>query len=372
MAADCSNLKTGLAYCVEIDRTKVPTTTSKTSITSSTSSSTVKPPTQTPSTTTKASSTSVTSTATTTKPTNGIATPSPLQQTIVDNCDAFYFVPRGEGCETVASKNGISVAELFKFNPSIGSDCSTLWGDAYACVSIIGHTPTTTTTKPTNGIPTPTPLQATIVDNCDAFYFVPQGENCETVASKNGITVAELQKFNPSIGSTCGGLWGNAYACVSIVGHTPTTTKPGNGITTPAPAQATMVDNCDAFYFVKPQEGCEVVASKNGITVAELIKFNPSAGSGCNGLWANAYACVSIIGHTPTPVNPGNGVTTPQPIQSGMVSNCKTFHFVDGQTCQQILDKYKITLANFVKWNPGVGSGCNSLWAKAYACVAVL
>ena len=55
-----------------------------------------------------------------------------------------------------------------------------------------------------------------------------------------------------------------------------------------------------------------------------------------------------------------------------MTKNCKTFHLVDGQSCQDILDRYRISLADFVRWNPAVGNGCNSMWAKNYVCVAVL
>ncbi|RYO83707.1 hypothetical protein DL766_008640 [Monosporascus sp. MC13-8B] len=93
----------------------------------------------------------------------------------------------------------------------------------------------------------------------------------------------------------------------------------------------------------------------------------------CNGLWADAYVCVSIVGHIPTPVTTGNGIATPTPTQAGMVSNCKAFYkVVSGDICATITSKYKITSAQFIRWNPAAKSDCTGLWSNTYACVAVL
>jgi hypothetical protein len=51
--------------------------------------------------------------------------------------------------------------------------------------------------------------------------------------------------------------------------------------------------------LVKENESCQQVAAKNGITIQRLATWNPSVGSSCSGLWANAYACVSTVGYTP-------------------------------------------------------------------------
>ncbi|KAI1747118.1 LysM domain-containing protein [Xylaria castorea] len=307
------------------------------------------------------------STPSPTTPSNGIETPQPVQPGMVDNCDAFYFVPMDEGCQAIADAHG--------HEPSASPTT----------------TPTPSPTNLGNGIETPQPTQPSMVDNCDAFYLVPSDEGCQAIADAHSITLQQFLTWNPKAGSSCSGLWANAYACVSIVGHQPattttTTTKPtatapSNGITTPTPTQPDIVGNCDKFYFVQTDEGCEDIAKKNGISLTQFLTWNPKAGSTCSGLWANAYACVSIIGHEPTSTtttkpttttNTGNGVTTPTPTQSGMVSNCKTFHLVKpDQTCTTIANLYKITVASIIKWNPGAGYSCN-LWADTYACVGLI
>ncbi|GKT97704.1 lysM domain-containing protein [Colletotrichum tofieldiae] len=375
LAASCA-VEVGKSYCVEAygepepshSTTSVPTSTTLSTRTSTSTSTTSTTSTQPPTTTIQPSTT-------TTAPGNGITTPTPTQATIVDNCNAFYFVIAGDNCEAIASKHGITVAQFQAWNPSVGVTCTGLWANAYACVSIVGHTPSPTTTS--NGIATPTPTQATIVSNCDTFYFVVAGDTCEAIASKQGITVAQFLSWNPSAGATCTGLWANAYACVSVVGHTPinpspaTTTTAGNSIATPTPIQPNMVGNCDLFYKVKSGDTCATIASSNGITVQQITTWNPSVKSDCTALWLDYYICTSVVGHTPT--TPGNGIQTPTPIQSGMTTSCKSFHFVtSGQTCQVITTQYGITRADFFKWNPAVKADCTGMWANAYVCVAVL
>ncbi|KAH8708340.1 hypothetical protein GQ44DRAFT_628257, partial [Phaeosphaeriaceae sp. PMI808] len=88
-------------------------------------------------------------------------------------------------------------------------------------------------------------------------------------------------------------------------------TKLLTGIETQQPAQPDMVGNCDAFYFVKSHDTCAGIAQHLGTTVS---------GNNCAGLRAQAYACISVIDHTPTPAQPGNSIATPLLTQSGMIS----------------------------------------------------
>ncbi|KAF2261556.1 hypothetical protein CC78DRAFT_470029 [Lojkania enalia] len=326
----------------------------------------------------------------------------------------------GETCDNILSQNWITIDDFRRWNPSIGTNCEGLiTGNSY-CVEALFEppppktstssskvsstppptskatsspkptsTPSTTskptvpstTTKPGNGIQTPLPTQPNMIDNCDEFYFVKEGDGCASIASQFGITLEKFLKWNPSAGSTCGGLWKDAYACVSIIGEVgssvpppaPSTTKPGNGIATPQPTQPNMVSNCDKFHYVETgKDNCQSIATKYGITLDQFLNWNPSAGNTCGGLWGDAYCCVSIIGHEPTPTNPGGGVTTPTPFQPGMVNNCKKFYLVQkGEGCDTVTKKNNVSLANFVKWNPGVGSDCRNMWAEAYVCVGI-
>ncbi|KXJ89899.1 hypothetical protein Micbo1qcDRAFT_121333 [Microdochium bolleyi] len=175
---------------------------------------------------------------TTTKPTttitsagNGIKTPSPLQPGLVNNCDKFYMVKAGDTCAAIAAQHGITQAEFELWNPKTGDACTNIWADTWACVHIIGlptttNKPTTTTKPPAttttpsgNGIKTPSPVQPSMVANCDKFDMVQAGDTCAAIAAKNGITVSRLQAWNKGLKTDCSGLWANAWACVHTIGY---------------------------------------------------------------------------------------------------------------------------------------------------------
>ncbi|KAM0326641.1 hypothetical protein ACHAQA_006510 [Verticillium albo-atrum] len=302
-----------------------------------------------------------------TNPNNGIQTPLPAQPDVVSNCNQFHLVASGDRCSTISAKFGIPVAEFLKWNPAALSNCKGLKMGSYACVSTIGFLPSVS--NPGTGFQIPSPTQPELVSFCNNFHYVVSGDRCSTISAKYNIPVNKFLEWNPKAGSNCAGLKKNAYACVSIFGHTPT--KPDNGIQTPLPTQPEIVDNCDAFFLVQTGDICITIAERTGITAADVIRWNPSAGSSCSRLRPEAYACVSVIGHTPTV--PGNGITTPLPTQPDIVSNCNKFHSVfPGDRCSTIAAHYNIPVDLFLKWNPKAGSNCAGLKRDAYACVGII
>ncbi|KAI0103312.1 carbohydrate-binding module family 50 protein [Nemania sp. FL0031] len=216
---------------------------------------------------------------------NGVSTPTPTQAGMVSNCNHFHFVESGQTCSAIAALYDISVAQFVQWNPAAKSDCTGLWASTYACV---GVAPPTTTTSTLNGVATPTPTQPGMVSDCNKFYFVVSGDNCASIASRTGISLAQFIQWNPSVGSTCTNLWLGVYACISVIG-------PGNGIATPTPIQDGMTKSCKSFYYVKSGDTCDSIAASYGISVSSFISWNPAAGATCSGLWANTYACVAVL-----------------------------------------------------------------------------
>ncbi|KAM0271876.1 hypothetical protein ACHAQH_008939 [Verticillium albo-atrum] len=222
-----------------------------------------------------------------------------------------------------------------------------------------------------SGIETPTPLQPDVVSNCAQFHLVVSGDRCSTISAKYGIPIDKFLEWNPAALSTCKGLKMNAYACVSIIGWSPSPTNPNNGIQTPLPVQPDVVSNCNQFHLVVSGDRCSTISAKFGIPVEEVLKWNPGALSTCKGLKTSAYACVSTLGFLPSPNNPGTGFQTPSPTQPDLVSNCNNFHYVvSGERCSTISSKYNIPVAKFLEWNPKAGSNCAGLQRNAYACVS--
>ncbi|PVH93333.1 carbohydrate-binding module family 50 protein [Periconia macrospinosa] len=331
-------------------------------------------------------------TTTTPSPTNSITTPTPTQSPFVGNCNKFYLVKKDDGCEAIALANGISFEQFYSWNPAVGQ-CANLWPTYYVCVGIIGSTPTPTTTTsttpttPTNGITTPAPTQSPFINNCNKFYLVKKDDGCESIALANGISFDRFYAWNPAVGK-CANLWPDYYVCVGIIGFTPTSTPtpttttriPTNGIATPTPTQSGMVANCDSFYKVVRDDGCEAIAAKQGITPNQFYAWNPFVGTDCKNLWPDYYVCVSIIGIDPTfttsikptMTQPGNGIATPTPIQDGMTRNCKRFYKVETDDgCWAIANSNQINLNDFYAWNPAVKTDCSGLFPGYYVCIGV-
>jgi hypothetical protein len=229
-----------------------------------------------------------------------------------------------------------------------------------------------------------------MVSNCNKFHYVASGVKCSQIISYQKISLTDFAKWNPSVNSDCSGLWAEVNVCVGVIGGNPittTTAKPststsaGNGVQTPQPTQPGMVNNCNKFHYVASGVTCGQITSFQKISLADFVNWNPSVGNDCRGMQAGVNVCVGLIGGKPpttttqkptTTTSAGNGIQTPQPTQPGMVTNCEKFHYVaPGVTCSQIISYNKITLANFVKWNSGVGSNCQSMWAETNVCVGV-
>ena len=63
---------------------------------------------------------------------------------------------------------------------------------------------------------------------------------------------------------------------------------------------------------------------------------------------------------------------TPTPTQSGMVSDCDKFYYVEPEDgCYNIATAEGIALSDFYAWNPAVKDDCSGLEAEYYVCVGI-
>ncbi|SCO90103.1 uncharacterized protein FRV6_14231 [Fusarium oxysporum] len=293
-------------------------------------------------------------------------------------------------------------SQFVEYNPSVKDDCSGMqFGHSY-CVEVNNGIPRkgeTTTTQAAEPEPTkdskPSPTQAGLIDTCTSFYQAKKGDTCAKIISDyKTFDFDDFYKWNPAVDKDCSGIWANTWYCVGVPG-TPTspatrtaesTTKP-TGPTKPTATQEGIIESCTAFHqAAKGETYAKIVASYGTFDFDTFFKWNPAVGKDCSGIWANYYYCVGIPG-TPTVKPPTkttaksaaattkspNGISTPPPIHNGMVSNCNKFHMVTkSTTCDSIQNYYKISMEDFAKWNPAVGSKCTGLWANYNVCVGVI
>ncbi|KAI8692010.1 hypothetical protein NCS56_00195500 [Fusarium sp. Ph1] len=162
---------------------------------------------------------------------------------------------------------------------------------------------------------------------CGFVTSADSGATCLSFAGEWGLTVDELKSLNPGI--SCPDIDTDGLYCV--VG------------TVNDDEPATVVSSSTAYVSTRVSSSSTTTTSKPTVTVKPF----------------------------PTQ-EPGNGIETPSPIQEGMVSNCNKFHLISPTTtCEGVLNYHKISLADFVKWNPAVGKDCSGLWKETHACVAV-
>ncbi|KAJ5436947.1 hypothetical protein N7445_007832 [Penicillium cf. griseofulvum] len=151
--------------------------------------------------------TSATATTSTT-----VAAPTPSDT--IAGCQEFYTVVSGDDCSTIETKFAVTLAELYPWNPSIGSTCTNLWLEEAYCVK--GPATATTTIATTTTTTSVVPTQTGIVSNCDKYHTIVAGDSCANIESLYSITFAELYEWNPAIGSNCESLWVGYAVCVGV------------------------------------------------------------------------------------------------------------------------------------------------------------
>lgn len=286
---------------------------------------------------------------------------------MVNYCNKFVMVNPGDTCDIISFWNGVGGGQWVKLWNGLSEDCSNLQVNKYACIGIIGGTPTTGA----NGVATPSPTHPGMVSNCNKFLYARPGDTCDGISFWNGVGGGQWIKLWNGVNEACSNLQVNKYVCIGVVAGTPTTS--GNGIATPTPTHpGMMASNCNRFTKVNAGDTCDIISFFNGpISTGDFIVWNTGVGGQqCQNLQVNTYVCVGLI----TPTQPWNGIPTPQPTHPGMVGNCNKFVKVNsGDTCDIIaFFNGPISTGNFIAWNAGVGgAACTSLQANTYACIGV-
>ncbi|KAL3430313.1 hypothetical protein BDV09DRAFT_189365 [Aspergillus tetrazonus] len=184
--------------------------------------------------------------------TSGSTSPYSPQQS--NEC---YFVEKGDSCSAILSKYDILMAEFYSWNPTVGSDCSTMEYGYYVCVGVSASTTTSTntgtTTTATSTGPSPT---------------------------QSGVTSSyRIIEWNPAVGSNCADLWVGYYYCVA---------------TTAIQPMPNIISTCTQYYLVQSGDSCYSIEQEYLITSTEFYTWNPDVGTDCSALWSGYYVCIGV------------------------------------------------------------------------------
>ncbi len=150
---------------------------------------------------------------------------------MVSNCNAFYKVQRGEDCQTIINKfANFTLDDFVRWNSGVGGrDCRSLWADTYACVGVSKSAPAAQKPSPTStAVPThatvsvacnaehPVPTQPGSICGCTKWHLPEDSEFCYDIEARFGLSAADFNKWNPSVGSDCRNLWKGYFVCVGV------------------------------------------------------------------------------------------------------------------------------------------------------------
>ncbi|KAJ6286650.1 hypothetical protein J3E71DRAFT_235379 [Bipolaris maydis] len=173
----------------------------------------------------------------------------------------------------------------------------------------------------------------------------------------------------------------------------------------PTTADPSTIKDCTWWFVAKASDTCDRIAPSYGINVEQLVRYNPILATSCTFVDGASY-CVeqnfgvppvdspptTVASSTPTTLatstkfsstlpatstTPGNGVVTPQPTQPGMSAKTAPSQLSLPQRLLWAMVSRHLNLlgqaclTDFVKWNSGIGSNCQNMWAKTYVCVGV-
>lgn len=103
---------------------------------------------------------------------------------------------------------------------------------------------------------------------CTSTFTVVSGDTCDGIAAQFGITLAQLESFNPSLDSNCDIDVGEVL-CVAESSSGSTGSSGSGG-------------SCPNTFTVVSGDTCDGIASQFGITLAQLEALNPSLDSNCD------------------------------------------------------------------------------------------
>ncbi|KAH6874030.1 glycoside hydrolase superfamily, partial [Thelonectria olida] len=128
---------------------------------------------------------------------------------------------------------------------------------------------------------------------------VGSGDTCATLATRCGIGATAFKQFNKGTKDLCSTLTPGQPVCCSS-GTLPDIRPDPNA------------DGSCSFHEVEPDEGCQTIATSNGLTMDDLLDFNNKTWgwTGCKNLQVGLRVCVSK-GRPPMPASVYNAVCGP-------------------------------------------------------------
>ncbi|KAI2643597.1 carbohydrate-binding module family 50 protein [Xylaria nigripes] len=328
-------------------------------------------------------------------------------------------------CADIAGTANITESQLHAWNPIINYACTNLasMNGTEVCVDAPGRkfvTPTDTSALPpmTPTVPATIPTNAADGSDkpCGRWYSVQEGDYCNLLTLKFGISLNDLIFLNPALNVNCTNLLADESYCVQAVGDINTYSgRPGQmtltidpnatftgvpftqlpdatdtgykRLYTPLPTATGTRDDCVEYFpgddyqlnvtgtnFANP---CLIAVAVYNVDLDSFASWNaglnlssPSCAFETGVRYCGSWYLQPPDKLDPTPTSSSG---PPGPTMSGQPADCNKWAVVeDGVTCSDLAAAAGISLDQFLAWNPTVSSDCSTnYWIGNAYCVGV-
>jgi LysM repeat protein len=294
-----------------------------------------------------------------------------------------------DDCWSISVQNNISVAQFIAYNPAINGDCTNLRPNgtvvcvsspdgSYVPVPLPGSNSSWALGEyAENVVPAlgNTPFGTT--DNCGAYYQVQVADTCNRVSLAAKVLVPLFQNINPSIDADCTNLIPELWYCVHPTydwnvtfdggGGTPSSTT----LPPPGPTPTGTTGECYKWHIIVPNDSCTLLQNTLGVTMAQLVAWNPDLKADCSNLILDAAYCVQGPPLPPTSTTT-TITTTPKPTSSSTATRtssaagptttsttcAQTYTVQSGDWCAKIWEQFGLSEAAFRALNPALDAAC--------------
>lgn len=296
-----------------------------------------------------------------------------------------------DDCWTISAQHNISVSQFIAYNPAINGDCTNLRSNgtvvcvsspdgSYIPVPLPGSNSSWALGEyADNVVPAPgnTPFGTT--DNCGAYYQVQVADTCNRVSLAAKVSVPLFQDINPSIDADCTNLIPELWYCVHPTydwnvtfdgGTTPSSTT----LPPPGPTPTGTTGECYKWHVIVPNDSCALLQNTLGVTMAQLIAWNPNLKADCSNLILDDAYCVqgpplpqtsatTAITTTPKPTSSSTATRTSSaagPTTTSSAPTCaQTYAVQSGDWCAKIWEQFGLSEAAFRALNPALDAACD-------------
>ncbi|KAH8811228.1 hypothetical protein F5884DRAFT_876398 [Xylogone sp. PMI_703] len=225
------------------------------------------------------------------------------------SCEIYTITPT-DTCFTIATNNGVTYSSLLNYNPTISRDCANLHNTSVICISNPHGDFTLPITLPandsSNANPTTSQYADSIVDppgavpfgttkQCGGYYQVQVADTCQRISLAAGVSIELFELINPSIDENCFNLITDLWYCVHpTVNWNATSTAPTPTSTIPPPTSTPpgTTANCFQWHVIVSGDTCFGLQVTLGVTMADLILWNPDLATDCSNLLLGEAYCV--------------------------------------------------------------------------------